>query len=78
MTHANRGRLAINLDGAWRLYWGNGPAPHESRVLGTVTRNGCDTGALIRTAIGVYVQGNAGTLRALDQRKVTAAISRLA
>lgn len=43
--------------------------------LGTVTRNGCDAGALVRIeATGMYLQVNAGVVRSLDTRKVVAAL----
>lgn len=74
MPHNNRGRLAVDPNGAWRLYWGNAPIPAGSQIAGTVSRDVGDTGALIRTAAGIYVQGNAGALRSLDQRKVIAAM----
>lgn len=73
MTHDKRGRHAVQLGGAWRIYWGPGPLPAGAEALGTVTRGNGEDGALLRTRAG-YVQGNAGTLRMLDQRKVQAAI----
>lgn len=43
--------------------------------MGTVTRDDSDTGALVRIeATGSYVQVNAGAIRALDGRKVAAAL----
>ena len=61
--------LTINTTGAWRLYSPTLPASAEP--LGTVTRNGHDTGALVRfVATGVYAQVNAGVVRTLDQRQV--------
>jgi hypothetical protein len=74
MPHDSRGRLAVDLGGAWRLYWGNAPIPAGAQPLGTVTRGLGDTGALLRFANGNYAQGNASTLRALDQRKIVAAL----
>lgn len=74
MTHTNRSRLAVDLGGAWRIYWGNGPLPVGAQALGTITRGIGDIGALIRMGIGSYVQGNAGVLRSLDHRKVESAI----
>lgn len=74
MTHANRGRLTVDLGGNWRLYTNTLPA--NSRAIGTVNRDGYDTGALVMIeATGLYVQINAATLRNLDQRKVIAALS---
>ena len=77
MTHNNRGRLAVDLGGAWRIWWGNAPLPAGAQALGTIARDS-DTGALILLAAGNYSQGNAGALRALDQRKVAAALSHAA
>ncbi len=76
MTHDSRGRLTVDLGGAWRLYWGNGPIPAGAQALGTVTRGIGDTGALLCTGVGIYTQGNAGVLRSIEQRKVAAAIER--
>lgn len=73
MTHTNRGRLAVDTNGNWRLYTNTIPA--NSTPLGTVTRDGSDTGALVRIeATGLYVQVNAGAIRSLDGRKVAAAL----
>jgi len=73
MTHQNRGRLAVDTNGNWRLYTNTIPA--NSTPLGTVTRDESDTGALVRIeATGVYVQVNAGAIRSLDGRKVAAAL----
>jgi hypothetical protein len=73
-THSNRGRLTVDLGGNWRLYTSTIPA--HSRALGTVTRDGCDTGALVLIeATGLYVQVNAGVIRSLPQHKVAAALA---
>lgn len=73
MTHTNRGRLAVDTNGNWRLYTNTLPA--NSTPLGTVTRDDSNTGALVRIeATGVYVQVNAGAIRSLDGRKVAAAL----
>ena len=73
MAHINRGRLAINTGGNWQLYTNTLPAGSEG--IGTISRGEIDVGALVRiTATGLYVQINAGVIRALDQRKVDAAI----
>ena len=73
MTHSNRGRLAVDLDGNWRLY--SNTLPTGSTPLGTVTRSGYDTGALVRIeTTGLYVQVNAGVVRMLDQRKIKSAM----
>ncbi|WGG48913.1 hypothetical protein [Rugamonas sp. DEMB1] len=73
MTHVNRGRLAVDTNGNWRLYTITIPA--NSTALGTITRDESDTGALVRIeATGAYVQVNAGVIRSLDGRKVSAAL----
>lgn len=73
MTHTNRGRLAVDTNGNWRLY--TNTIPGNSTPLGTVTRDESDTGALVRIeATGAYVQVNAGAIRSLDGRKVAAAL----
>lgn len=73
MTHSNRGRLTVDVNGNWRLYTNTIPA--NSTALGTVTRDEGDTGALVRiNATGLYVQINAGAIRSLDGRKVAAAL----
>jgi hypothetical protein len=73
MTHTNRGRLVVNTDGNWRLYTNTLPA--GSTPLGTVTRDGTDTGALARIeSTGCYVKINAGSMLNLDGRKVAAAL----
>lgn len=68
----NDGRLTVDINGNWRLY--TQTIPKNSTPLGTVTRGGYDTGALVRLASGVYVQVNAGVIRRLDGRKVAAAL----
>jgi len=74
MTHNNRGRIDVDLDGKWRLY--TNTLPDNSRALGTITRGGYDTGALVLIeATGLYVQVNAGAIRSLPQSKVAAAIA---
>ena len=73
MTHNNRGRLTVNLSGKWRLYTNTIPA--NSRALGTITRDIGDTGALVLIEpTGIYVQINAGVVRALPQTKVAAVL----
>lgn len=73
MNHDNRGRLTIDSAGNWRLYANKIPA--GAVPLGTVTRDGADTGALVRyEATGLYAQINAGAVRSLDGRKVAAAL----
>lgn len=46
MTHDNRVRLTVDPDGKWQLYANKIPA--GAVPLGTVTRTGADTGALVR------------------------------
>ena len=65
--------IQINKDGRWKLYTNTIPA--NSTVLGTVTRNTGETGALVQIdATGAYVQVNAGSIRLLDGRAVAAAL----
>ena len=73
MGTTNADRLAINPGGNWQLY--TATIPPGSVALGTVTRNGTDTGALVRVEkTGAYLQINAGCARSLDGRTVAAAI----
>lgn len=73
-SHQNRGRLTVDLGGKWRLYTNHLPA--GSRAIGTVTRDGHDTGALVLIEeTGLYVQANAGAIRSLPQSKVSAALA---
>jgi len=53
-----------------RFLWGAGPLPDGADMLGTVERQPGDIGAFIRLRTGWYVQGNAGSIRSLDQRQV--------
>ena len=75
MTHKNRGRLTVNLDGPWRLYCQT--IPVGCKALGTVSQDGsiCATGALIETGIGAYVLAIGGVIQSLPQSKVWGAIS---
>lgn len=73
MTHKNRGRLTVDLNGKWQLY--ANILPQSAVALGTVTTQRGEIGALIyieRT--GIYARLNAGTVVALPQAKVQAAI----
>jgi len=64
----------INASGNWRLY--TTTIPVGSTPMGTITRDGYDTGALVRIEkTGLYVQVNAGALRSLDGRRVAAALA---
>ena len=67
--------ITYSKNGKWTLYWGDMPLPAGGEALGTVTRDGYDTGALIRLASGQYVQGNAGAIRPLDSSAVDSAIA---
>ena len=67
--------ITISTTGKWQLYWGPAPLPASSTALGTVTRDGHDTGALIMLGpTGRYVQGNAGAIRSLPQRDIIIAL----
>ena len=46
------------------IYWGPGPLPAGALIIGEY-QHGTRRGALIRLANGNYVQGNAGTIRAI-------------
>ncbi len=72
MTHTNRGRLTVNIDGKWPPY--TNTIPSDAEALGTVTQGEGDTGALVKLPSGLYVQVNAGIMRNLDGRKVAAAL----
>lgn len=49
-----------------RLYH-NGPIPQGAEMIDEVIRGGWDSGALVKFGSGVYVQMNAGVIRALHQ-----------
>ncbi len=68
-------RISIRTTAPWARYWGPGPLPNGATAHGTVTRGEDDTGALIRMATGVYVQGNAGAIRSLPQSEVAASLA---
>lgn len=69
--------MSITVDTAanWRLY--TNTLPDGATALGTITRDGCDTGALVQLRNGRYVQVNAGAIRNLDGRAVAAAMGKL-
>lgn len=48
-----------------KLYAGPAPLPQGAKIIGTVTRDGYDTGALVELANGRQVQYNAGVIRNL-------------
>lgn len=68
--------LKAAKSGNWKLYWGMSPLPTGAEALGTVQRETLEIGALIRLSTGIYVQGNAGAIRTLDQRDAKVAIER--
>ena len=71
-----KSKININTNGNWQLYWGPSPLPQHSKALGTVTRDGYDSGALIMIeTTGLYVQGNDAAIRALPQHEVLSAIA---
>ena len=73
MGHSNRNRLTVDRPGKPGIYQ-LAPLPGWE-VIGTVSRGGGDTGALVRNnRTGLYAQANAGVIRTLDQRKVEAAL----
>lgn len=66
--------IAVELGGNWKKH--TSALPKGSRALGVVTRDGNDTGALVLIeASGLYVQVNAGAVRALPQAKTAAALA---
>ena len=71
MTGINRGRYIAQVDGPWRLY--TSVCPVGWQMIGTIQR-GLEIGALGLSPVGVYAQINAGAIKALDQRKVKAAL----
>lgn len=66
--------ITVTKTGNWQLYWGAMPLPDGGEGLGLVKRSTGETGALIRLASGVYVQGNAGGIRNLPQGDVQTAL----
>jgi len=71
-THPNRGRIAIDPAGNWRIY--TATLPQGAVPLGIVTR-ASGNGALVRIeATGIYVQVNAGAIRSLPQGKIRTAL----
>lgn len=60
--------MKINHDGNWKLYCPT--LPEGFKPFGTVTRDIGDTGALLLNEdTGVFVQGNAGSIRSLKMPK---------
>ena len=66
--------MQIDSNGKWKLYWGASPLPEGAKAIGTVSRETGDHGALILMPTGVYVQGNAGSVRNIDQTAVKKAL----
>jgi hypothetical protein len=59
--------ISVNCLALAKLYWGDGPLPQGTVMLGCVNREPGYVGALLRTEAGIYVQGNAGCLRSISQ-----------
>lgn len=57
-----------------QLYWGPGPLPAGAVMVGAVYRSPGIAGAIIRLPTGLYAQGNAGTLRSVNQADMERAI----
>jgi hypothetical protein len=57
--------MKIDMNGNWKLYWGNMPLPQEAEPIGVI-----DGGALILLRSGKYVRGNAGGISNLEQSAV--------
>jgi hypothetical protein len=64
--------MKIDMNGNWKLYWGNIPLPQEAEPIGVI-----DGGALILLRSGKYVRGNAGGISCLDQLEVKAELGLL-
>jgi hypothetical protein len=54
-----------------QMFWGPSNLPKNAKFCGVVQRKTGDSGALIVLQNGIFVQGNAGIIRTLDQRKVS-------
>jgi len=73
VSRVHRSRIAVDVPGKPALYMSPAGAPPGWEVIGTVT-DGDGTGALVRNInTGIYCRANAGALRSLPQRKVSAA-----
>lgn len=68
--------LKVTTSINWQIYWGYSPLPEGAEAIGIVQRDNRETGALIRLANGNYVQGNARSIRTLNQSEVAQAIAR--
>ena len=69
-------KIEVNLHASPWSYAGPAGAnmpPIGYGYIGTVTRDGCDTGALAVSAAGHYVQVNGGAVRSLPQAETRAA-----
>jgi hypothetical protein len=60
--------MKVSLEQNWRLY--QPIKPKGYKIIGVVTDDRGQTGALGITGVGVYVRLNAGVLASLDQEKV--------
>jgi hypothetical protein len=66
--------MEININDNWNLYWGVSPLPTGAKALGIVERKLGERGALILLPTGIYVQGNAGSIRSLNQSAIKVAL----
>lgn len=64
--------------GTAKMYWGASPYPAGSECLGVIYRTDTDMGALILMSTGLYVQGNAGSIKTLDQQQVRELLRQIA
>lgn len=70
-----RDRIKVSTKTRPYIYW-SGPLPGGAEFCGVVTRGDTgDTGALIRLATGIYMQGNEGAIRSLPQAEVAASLA---
>lgn len=66
--------IVVDASPLGRALWGAMPLPQGADYVGTVVRDGYDTGALLLLPSGIYVQGNAGSVRTLPQQAVCDAL----
>jgi hypothetical protein len=53
-----------------RLFWGGGLLPPGAKIIGVVTHENGEAGALIQMPDGRYIQGNGGVLKLLPPKSV--------